>query len=419
MTSMPSGYEGDGYDMHAAMPPGMSARMPSGAQQLNGMPAMQHTVYGHSGGYMTSTAGRMPNVSMMSGNMPTAGRSVSGPAYGRPPPSTSGFPNMPVSAGWQQAPPSSSSSASHHDSQQALDPSSFPSLPGGPAGQPGMAGAPPSFGNALIGSGAKKDRQNFSIMQDEFPTLSSAGTAKPDGSEAPGFGAPGSRAPPSSADAGSLATATSAAATASSPATSAAASPQLLPNSSSAPPTLGPGDENGQLRYGLLGLLNVLHSSNNDLRILALGLDLTTLGLDLNPAREMHPSFVSPWTGTSSEPGSGVNVPSSYKTDKVPKLQRKIGSLTDETLFYIFYFMPGDVMQHAAAYILYERDWRYHKEHKFWMQRAGENQASQNQTYEQGSYYIFDVASWKRVTKSMTLRYEALEPQREMPPAPS
>ena len=84
---------------------------------------------------------------------------------------------------------------------------------------------------------------------------------------------------------------------------------------------------------------------------------------------------------------------------QVPKLQRKIGSLTDETLFYIFYFMPGDVMQHAAAYILYERDWRYHKEHKFWMQRAGENQASQNQTYEQGSYYIFDVASWKRVSE--------------------
>jgi hypothetical protein len=144
----------------------------------------------------------------------------------------------------------------------------------------------------------------------------------------------------------------------SSPAT-AAASPQLGPGHA---PTLGPGDEDGDLRYGLLGLLNVLHTSNTDLRTLALGLDLTTLGLDLNPTREMHPSFVSPWTGvrtrtgkggawgrlgesavcnlnshvvfpliprirhsldlffrlqTSSEPGSGVDLPECYKVDKV------------------------------------------------------------------------------------------------------
>lgn len=85
----------------------------------------------------------------------------------------------------------------------------------------------------------------------------------------------------------------------SSPAT-AAASPQFGPGHA---PTLGPGDEDGEQRYGLLGLLNVLHTSNTDLRTLALGLDLTTLGLDLNPAREMHPSFVSPWTGVRKKMG--------------------------------------------------------------------------------------------------------------------
>lgn len=81
----------------------------------------------------------------------------------------------------------------------------------------------------------------------------------------------------------------------------------------------------------------------------------------------------------------------------MPKLQRRIGTLGDEALFYIFYFMPGDVMQHAAAFILYERDWRYHKEHRFWMQRAGDNQPSSDEACEQGSYFIFDVASWQRV----------------------
>lgn len=71
--------------------------------------------------------------------------------------------------------------------------------------------------------------------------------------------------------------------------------------------------------------------------------------------------------------------------------------LPDEALFYIFYFMPGDVMQHAAAHILFTRDWRYHKELRVWMTRAGDSQPSQTHTYEQGTYVIFDVALWSKV----------------------
>ena len=38
-----------------------------------------------------------------------------------------------------------------------------------------------------------------------------------------------------------------------------------------------------------------------------------------------------------------------------------IEKLRVETLFYIFYSMPRDAMQAAAAVELYNRKWRYHK----------------------------------------------------------
>lgn len=41
-----------------------------------------------------------------------------------------------------------------------------------------------------------------------------------------------------------------------------------------------------------------------------------------------------------------------------------------ETLFYIFYSMPKDVLQAYAAQELYSREWRYHVELKMWLKRA-------------------------------------------------
>lgn len=41
-----------------------------------------------------------------------------------------------------------------------------------------------------------------------------------------------------------------------------------------------------------------------------------------------------------------------------------------ETLFYVFYSMPKDVLQAYAAQELYGREWRYHSELKIWLKRA-------------------------------------------------
>jgi CCR4-NOT transcription complex subunit 2 len=50
-----------------------------------------------------------------------------------------------------------------------------------------------------------------------------------------------------------------------------------------------------QTQYGLLGLLAVIRMMDADLNTLALGSDLTTLGLNLNSARLLYSTFSSPW----------------------------------------------------------------------------------------------------------------------------
>jgi len=64
-----------------------------------------------------------------------------------------------------------------------------------------------------------------------------------------------------------------------------------------------------------------------------------------------------------------------------------------ETLFYIFYALPKDVLQAYAAQELYTREWRYHMELKLWFKSAvaegvGSSGSSQ--------YQYFDINSWER-----------------------
>lgn len=72
--------------------------------------------------------------------------------------------------------------------------------------------------------------------------------------------------------------------------------------------------------FGLLGLLSVLRMSDPDLTSLALGIDLTTLGLNLNSTENLHRTFGSPW---SDEPVKGdpeFKVPQCYYAKQPPPL---------------------------------------------------------------------------------------------------
>ncbi|KAL5579762.1 hypothetical protein UlMin_015707 [Ulmus minor] len=170
--------------------------------------------------------------------------------------------------------------------------------------------------------------------------------------------------------------------------------------------------------FGLLGLLSVIRMSDPDLTSLALGIDLTTLGLNLNSTENLHKTFGSPW---SDEPAKGdpeFNVPQCYYAKQPPQLhQGYFAKFTVETLFYIFYSMPKDEAQLYAANELYNRGWFYHKEHRLWFIRVPNMEPLvKTHTYERGSYHCFDPSVFETVRKdNFVLHYEMLEKRPVIP----
>eukprot|EP01099_Mayorella_cantabrigiensis_P000618 TRINITY_DN126_c0_g2_i2.p1 TRINITY_DN126_c0_g2~~TRINITY_DN126_c0_g2_i2.p1 ORF type:complete len:704 (-),score=159.28 TRINITY_DN126_c0_g2_i2:3-1949(-) len=168
-------------------------------------------------------------------------------------------------------------------------------------------------------------------------------------------------------------------------------------------------------RFGLLGILSVIRMTDPDLNTLASGVDLTTLGLNLNSPESLYPSFVSPFAEAPSRREPEFLLPHCYYVQP-PLLppRSKLGLLSDETIFYIFYSMPKDPLQADAATELYNRDWRYHKEHQRWFRRApGTEPQVKTVAYERGSYIYFEYTSWEKIRKdNFILVYDALEAKR-------
>ncbi|KAH2763822.1 hypothetical protein KXV94_005601 [Aspergillus fumigatus] len=167
-------------------------------------------------------------------------------------------------------------------------------------------------------------------------------------------------------------------------------------------------------RFGLAGLLRMIHSDSPDVASLAVGQDLMTLGLDLNQPEPLHTSFASPFVASMSAVPMEQNfsLPACYNVANIQPLQTRIPSFSDETLFYIFYSMPRDIMQELAAEELMGRKWRYHKIERCWLTR--------DETYpgpvdveprvsERGVYLIWDPTTWKKIRREFILRYEDLD----------
>eukprot|EP00093_Oithona_nana_P002104 02104.XXX_34846_36863_1 [CDS] Oithona nana genome sequencing. len=176
-------------------------------------------------------------------------------------------------------------------------------------------------------------------------------------------------------------------------------------------------------QFGMIGLLTFIRAAETDPNLvsLALGADLTTLGLNLNSEINLYPTFGGPWADTPCRPQDiDYHVPFEYLTnttirDKLAPV--KLNRYKDDVLFYMFYTNVGDVLQLAAAAELYNRDWRYHKEDRVWITRApGMPPSEKTQAYERGTYYFFDVNSWRKVPKEFHLDYDKLEDRPSLPP---
>ncbi|KAK9463531.1 uncharacterized protein V1516DRAFT_644957 [Lipomyces oligophaga] len=167
------------------------------------------------------------------------------------------------------------------------------------------------------------------------------------------------------------------------------------------------------LPFGLNELSNFMKSEqSNDIGRLALGTDLTALGLNFNQpdSEPLCTSFGSPWAETSNvrvEPE--YHLPTCYHVQSVEPQVDKIQKFSDETLFYIFYSMPRDYMQDIAANELINRNWRYHKDLKMWLTKdPGVEPIAQNMHYERGVYTFFDTTVWDKVKKEYILYYQSI-----------
>lgn len=178
-------------------------------------------------------------------------------------------------------------------------------------------------------------------------------------------------------------------------------------------PSQGPSAE-GNDKFGMLGLIDTIRMSNPDKSTLSLGLDLTTLGLGLNGQMPIHSMFMTPF----SDQCLGQETPVFQQVlsySRLPTLSHsplsRFKVMQDESLFYIFYSMPRDVMQEGAAQELYSRGWRFHKEFKLWLVKDPSSASTLEQTkdYERGIFIFFDPASWSRVKLERLVYFDHLE----------
>jgi len=128
--------------------------------------------------------------------------------------------------------------------------------------------------------------------------------------------------------------------------------------------------------------------------------DVPSMGADSD-------SRFSPWADRTAQP---LKLPQCYTVQTQRLQQVHMDKLQLETLFYIFYSMPGDEAQVFAALALQQRGWWFHKELKVWMTAGGAEPVLKTNTYERGSYIFFDYTSWEQTRRdNFLLIYEHLE----------
>ena len=310
-----------------------------------------------------------------------------------------------------------------------FDDSEFPTLGGG-----GMPQRGPSFGNGyggMPGEGYEgvydfsKPQQDFSMEKEDFPALGGKGQGNmgglvpPPGLDASEGSSPSypplARQSSSGVGFGAQAPGRQAGAPGGIHFDGGAPPPPGKPGT--AVPARTSGGTSQKDRYGLLGLLPVIRMANPNVSTLALGADLTMLGLNLNSPDSLYKSFSLPWNDSAPKNDMELTIPSAYSQQVSRCHPAVFAKFQQETLFYIFYSMPGEESQLFAADELVQRGWGFHKELKAWLMRVANTEpANQNEQGERGSFWVFDPMTWERVRKdNFTLQYDQLETRPTVP----
>ena len=155
-------------------------------------------------------------------------------------------------------------------------------------------------------------------------------------------------------------------------------------------------------QYGLMGLLNMIRMTDRDLNTLALGTDLTTLGLNLNSNEVLYSSFASPFSDVISSKDP-YHIPESYSITSLSPPTTMIPLVADETLLYAFYTSPKDVLQLSCAQELFKRGWRYHREMQRWVLKIQSAEMRSTAAYDRGPHFLYDPQTWDKVRQDNLL----------------
>jgi len=148
--------------------------------------------------------------------------------------------------------------------------------------------------------------------------------------------------------------------------------------------------------FGLLGLLSVIRMTDADRNRLALGSDLTSLGMNLNSSENLYSSFGGPFSDKPAPREPHYQLPMCYYMQPPALKTGHLSKFQLETLFYIFYALPKDVLQAYAAQELYTREWRYHIDSKLWFKRGSPSDGVANNNSGAVQYIYFDINTWER-----------------------
>mmetsp|Transcript_26911 Transcript_26911/g.40727 ORF Transcript_26911/g.40727 Transcript_26911/m.40727 type:complete len:474 (-) Transcript_26911:215-1636(-) len=148
--------------------------------------------------------------------------------------------------------------------------------------------------------------------------------------------------------------------------------------------------------FGLLGLLSVIRMTDADRNALALGTDLTMLGINLNTGEKLYTNFASPFSDSPATQEPHYQLPMCYYMQPPTIKTGHMTKFTLETLFYLFYTMPKDIMQACTAQELYSREWRYHAELKRWFKRTSAADGVTNSSSGAPQFLYFDIQTWER-----------------------
>ncbi|KAH8129399.1 cobW-domain-containing protein [Trichoderma asperelloides] len=172
-------------------------------------------------------------------------------------------------------------------------------------------------------------------------------------------------------------------------------------------------------KWGIKGL-RTLMNNYPDYHAMIIGMDPSTMGLDLSSPDLISTQMYSVLDDTPPKPTVNTNkfrLPDCYSVTNVQPIETKIQSFNEETLFWIFYSCPLDAKQQMAAVELHSRNWRWHKKLQVWLTKD-EHMTPQilSPNHERGYYIVWDTATWRKDRREFTLHYGDLDTSLGQPP---